>query len=361
MTKLDELAAAGQSVWYDYIRRDMLSDGALAALVASGVRGLTSNPSIFEQAIARTDLYDDQIADLGGATPEAVFDALAVADITDAADVLRPVYEATAGVDGYVSLEVSPRLAHDTAGTIADAVRLWGTVARPNLMIKVPATAAGIPAIEELIASGININATLMFSLTDYEHVANAYLAGAARAADPGALASVASFFVSRVDTAFDAALAHVGTAEALERQGTIAVANAKAAYRRFRELFEGTGFAPLASRGTRPQRVLWASTSTKNPAYRDVMYVEELIGPDTVNTAPPATIEAFEDHGEVIPDSLLAGADEAIASISTLADLGVDYDAVTSKLQFDGVAAFSDAYESLLEAISEKQEGLRA
>jgi transaldolase len=361
MTKLDELATAGQSVWYDFIRRDMIEDGALADLVASGVRGLTSNPSIFEQAIARSDLYDRQIAGLGAAPPEAVFDALAIADISAAADVLRPVYDATNGTDGFVSLEVSPRLAHDTAGTIDDAVRLWRAVDRPNLMIKVPATDAGIPAIEELIASGINVNATLMFSLSDYERVANAFIDGAERRQNPAGVASVASFFVSRVDSAFDAALTDVGTPDALALRGTIAVANAKAAYRRYQELFEGGRFAQLAARGASAQRVLWASTSTKNPDYRDVMYVEELIGPNTVNTAPPATIEAFEEHGEVIPDSLVAGVDDAVAAISSLAELGIDYDAVTAKLQVDGVAAFADAYESLLGAIADKQAAVRS
>jgi transaldolase len=361
MSKLDELARHGQSVWYDYIRRDMLEDGTMRSLVDAGIRGMTSNPSIFEQAIARTDLYDAQIADLGDVAPERVFEALAITDITAAADILMPTYEGTDGADGFVSLEVSPRLAHDTSGTIAEAMRLWGVVDRPNLMVKVPATSEGIPAIAELTASGININATLMFSLDDYDAVSHAYVEGARRAADPSRLASVASFFVSRVDSYADKALERVGTERALDLRGTIAVANAKAAYGRYLDLFEGEAFAPLAARATRPQRVLWASTSTKNPAYRDVMYVEELVGPNTVNTAPPATIDAFEDHGIVRPDSLLEGMDAATALIASLGDLGVDYGDLTDQLQTDGVKAFADAYEGLIAAIAEKQAVLTA
>lgn len=359
VTKLNELAALGQSVWYDFIRRDMLTDGGLQRLVDAGVRGVTSNPSIFEQAIARTDLYDDQIAALGSVSPAEAFEALAIDDIRQAADILGPVYERTEGVDGYVSLEVSPRLARDTAATMADAMRLWMLVDRPNLMIKVPATPEGIPAIEELTAAGVNVNATLMFSLADYDAVANAYLEGARRAASPAALASVASFFVSRVDTYTDAALERIGTSEALGRRGQTAVANAKVAYARFQEIFEGDPFVDLREHGTRPQRVLWASTSTKNPAYRDVIYVEELIGPSTVNTAPPKTISDFEDHGVVKEASLLEGQDEARRFIATLGSVGVDFNAITRKLQDDGVVAFSDAYESLLEAIEHKQSGL--
>lgn len=359
MTKLHDLLDVGQSVWIDYIRRDMLEDGTLARMVDDGIRGVTSNPSIFEKAIADTRLYDDQIADLAGRAPEEVFDELAIVDIARAADILAPVYESSRGADGLVSLEVSPRLAHDTSGTIADAMRLWGRVDRPNLMIKVPATPAGIPAIEELTASGINVNATLMFSLSDYEAVANAYLRGADRASDPSRLASVASFFVSRVDTYADEALEAVGSSNALDLRGTIAVANAKAAYARYLELFEGEAFGELAARGTRPQRVLWASTSTKNPDYRDVMYVEDLIGPNTVNTAPPATLEAFEDHGEVIEGSLLDGIDAATRRIRTLDEVGIDFDDITRRLQVDGVDAFAAAYEGLIEAIAHKSSTL--
>ena len=357
MTKLDLLHQHGQSIWYDFIRRDMLAGGGLADLVSDGIRGVTSNPSIFESAIAKTDLYDDQITSLGSVTPEATFEALAIDDIRAAADILASVYDESDGEDGYVSLEVSPRLANDTSGTISDAMRLWDAVDRRNLMVKVPATPAGIPAIEELTAAGINVNATLMFSLADYEGVANAFVRGARRASDPAILASVASFFVSRVDVSTDAALERLGTDQAAPFLGKAAIANAKLAYRRYQEIFEGDDFATLEAIGCRPQRVLWASTSTKNPAYNDVMYVEELIGPRTVNTAPPHTIEAFLDHGEVKGGSLLADVTEAAALINDLPTIGVDFDAITHQLQIDGVASFANAYESLLGAIATKQQ----
>ncbi|KAA3637396.1 MAG: transaldolase [Armatimonadetes bacterium] len=356
MTKLDLLHQHGQSIWYDFIRRDMLDGGGLADLVSDGIRGVTSNPSIFESAIAKTELYDEQIASLGDVSPESAFEALAIDDIRAAADILASVYDDSDGEDGYVSLEVSPRLANDTAGTISDAMRLWDAVDRRNLMVKVPATPAGIPAIEELTAAGININATLMFSMADYEGVAMAFVRGARRASDPAVLASVASFFVSRVDASTDAALERVGTDQAASYLGKAAIANAKLAYRRFQEIFEGDDFATLEAIGCRPQRVLWASTSTKNPAYNDVMYVEELIGPRTVNTAPPHTIEAFLDHGEVKGGSLLKGVNEAATLIRDLPTIGVDFDAITHQLQIDGVASFAKAYESLLTAIATKQ-----
>jgi transaldolase len=357
VTELQELHEAGQSVWYDFIRRDMLTGPGLADLVASGIRGVTSNPSIFQKAIADSNLYDDQIAGLRDLDAAKIFEKLAIDDIKAAADVLRPVYDESKGHDGYVSLEVSPELAHDTSGTIADAMRLWPAVDRPNLMIKVPATEAGIPAIEELTASGLNINATLMFSLDDYNAVAMAYIRGAERASDPSRLASVASFFVSRVDASTDAALETVGSEHALSLRGQAAIANAKVAYRRYQELFEGDRFGELRLAGTRPQRVLWASTSTKNPDYNDVMYMEGLIGPNTVNTAPPPTIDAFIDHGIVKKDSLLSGTDEAIVFIDSLPDVGVDFDTITETLQVDGVDSFADAYSELLDAIDDKRD----
>jgi len=356
MTKLQQLHQHGQSIWYDFIRRDMLADGGMADLVTEGVRGVTSNPSIFEAAIARTALYDDHLAELGAAEPETAFEVLAIQDIRAAADVLSTVHQSSGGHDGYVSLEVSPKLANDTSGTIADAMRLWTEVDRANLMVKVPATAEGIPAIEELTAAGLNINATLMFSLEDYESVAMAFVRGAARSADPSKLASVASFFVSRVDAITDSALERIDTSAARALLGKAAIANAKLAYRRYEEIFDGEVFADLRAMGTRPQRVLWASTSTKNPEYRDVMYVEELIGPNTVNTAPPQTIEAFLDHGVVKSDSLLEGVDEAEAAIDSLPAVGVDFDGLTAQLQRDGVVAFAKAFESLLGAIRSKQ-----
>jgi transaldolase len=356
MTKLHLLYEHGQSIWYDFIRRDMLTHGGMADLVDEGVRGVTSNPSIFDGAISKTDLYDEQLASLGNVSPEEAFESVAIEDIRTAADILRSVYDESDGADGYVSLEVSPRLAHDTSGTISDAMRLWDTVDRKNLMVKVPATREGISAIEELTAAGININATLMFSLKDYEGVAQAYVRGARRASDPATLASVASFFVSRVDAATDKELERVGTSAATDLMGKAAIANAKLAYRRYQDIFEGDDFAPLEAVGTRPQRVLWASTSTKNPAYRDVMYVEELIGPNTVNTAPPQTIEAFLDHGEIKAGSLLRDVEEAQRLITSLPTIGVDFDAITSQLQTEGVASFAASFDSLLSAIATKQ-----
>ncbi len=364
MSKFHELHEQGQSVWFDYIRRDMLTSGELAALVEEGIRGLTSNPTIFQKAIASSSQYDAQIRDVLDQDPTAsamkLFEAVAVTDIQAAADLLRPVFDASGAADGHVSLEVSPHLAHDTEGTVADARRLWGTVDRPNLMIKVPATAAGIPAIEELIASGINVNATLMFSLADYEAVAQAYLRGLHRAPDVSGIASVASFFVSRVDSKTDAALEKAGTDEASALLGRIAVANAKLAYARYQELFEGDAFASLAQRGARPQRVLWASTSTKNPAYADTLYVDELVGPNTVNTMPPATVDAFRDHGVADGTALTTGVDQARDQIASLAELGIDFDQLTAELQTEGVIAFADSFDDLLATIDDKRSELR-
>ncbi|MFV9672912.1 MAG: transaldolase [Acidimicrobiia bacterium] len=355
MAKLTELAAAGQSVWLDFIRRDMVTNGELEALIDEGVTGVTSNPSIFENAIAGSNLYDAAIAAADG-DASSVFETLAVEDVRGAADALRRVYDATDGADGYVSLEVSPTLANDAEGTIADALRLWTWVDRPNLMVKVPATAAGIVAIEELTAAGVNINATLMFSLTDYDAVAMAYVRGAERCEHPERLASVASFFVSRVDAKIDAALSDIGSDEALSLRGIAAVANAKLAYRRYQEVFEGSSFDLARSRGARPQRALWASTSTKDPSYSDVLYVAELIGPNTVNTIPPATIDAFRDHGVVDPTALMSDVDAAEQHFANLASLGIDVDAITDELQVEGVASFAGAFDGLLSAIEAQQ-----
>ena len=352
-----------QAVWLDFIRRDLVLGGGLATLVAEdGVRGVTSNPSIFEQAIAASDDYAAQLEELiagdpGIATAD-LYEALAIEDIRAAADVLRPVYDTSGGGDGFVSLEVSPHLAADTAGTVAEARRLWATVDRPNLMIKVPATDQGIPAIEALLGDGVNVNVTLMFSLADYEAVAGAYLRGVARAPRPDAVASVASFFVSRVDTMVDAELERIGSEAALALRGRAAIANAGLAYRRFRELFGGDAFRELAGRGARVQRPLWASTSTKNPAYRDVMYVEELIAADTVNTIPTATLEAFRDHGRPRPGLAdnLSSVDEVLAG---LAAVGVDLDAITARLQVAGVAAFAKSFDSLLATLEARRSAL--
>lgn len=363
MTKFQELHAAGQSVWIDYIRRGLITGGELSNLVAEGVRGLTSNPTIFDKAISGSDEYDDQMAALLAANPEAspadIFESLAIEDLRDAADLFAPVHEGSGGADGHVSLEVSPHLARDTERTIAEAHRLWAAVDRPNLMIKVPATLEGIPAIEALTADGISVNATLMFSLADYEAVANAYLRGLARAGQPERIASVASFFVSRVDTKTDATLEKIGTPAALELAGTIAVANAKLAYRRFQELFSDDAFAAHLARGAHRQRVLWASTSTKNPAYSDTLYVDDLVGPHTVNTMPPATLDAVRDHGIVEAGAVTRGVVEAQARIDRLAELGVDFAVITDELQVEGVAAFAGSYDDLLASIARKVTGL--
>jgi transaldolase len=364
MGKLHDLHDAGQSVWLDFIRRDMLANGELDALVSDGIRGLTSNPTIFQKAIGGSDAYDsaikDMIAEDAHIGPLAVYEALAVADIKNAADALRSVYDRSGAGDGYVSLEVSPHLAADTDRTIAEAHRLWNLVDRPNLMIKVPATTEGIPAIEELIAAGLNVNATLMFSLEDYEAVAQAYVRGIRRAEDPSRIASVASFFVSRVDNNTDAALDKVGSSAALQQRGRAAVANAKLAYARYREIFEGPTFADQTARAARPQRPLWASTSTKNPSYSDVLYVEPLIGPNTVNTMPPATIDAFLDHGDIDSTALDTEVDVARRDISVLSELGVDFDEITGTLQTDGVRAFADSFDELLSTVAEKIDALR-
>lgn len=356
---LHALQQHGQSVWQDYIERGQTRNGGLQQLIDAGVRGVTSNPSIFEKAIGGSHAYDEQIRAILEVSPDIdvheMFELLAVEDIREAADVLRAVYDASGGADGYVSLEVSPHLAHDTAGSIAAARRLWRTVDRPNLMIKVPATAAGIPAIEALIAAGINVNATLMFSLRHYEAVAGAFLRGMARCAVPQHIASVASLFISRVDTAVDKQLGDIGSEVALDLRGRSAIANARVIYRHFRTLFDGAAFAPQRERGARVQRPLWGSTGTKNPAYSDVLYVDELIGPDTVNTLPPATLKAFLDHGRVA-ETLNAGLDGAQHVLAQVAALGVDLDTVCEQLQREGVKQFADAYDQLLAVLRQKQ-----
>jgi transaldolase/transaldolase/glucose-6-phosphate isomerase len=365
MNRLQTLRDHGQAIWLDYIRRDLLTDGSLAAMVRDdGVTGVTSNPAIFKQAIGESTLYDAALAASLEADPEAsvvsLYEELAVQDIRRAADILAEVHRRTEGVDGYVSLEVSPHLARDTESTIAEARRLWDWVDRPNLMIKVPATAEGIPAIENLVAAAVNVNVTLMFSMAHYEAVAQAYLRGVERTAAPERVASVASFFVSRVDSKIDPLLAADGSEAARALEGSIGIANSKAVYRRYGQLFEGDGFAPLADRGARPQRVLWASTSTKNPAYRDVLYVEELIGPNTVNTIPPDTLDAFRDHGEA-RGSLLEDVAEAQRQLADLARLGLDLDALTEELQEEGVAKFVQPFDTLLATLTAKREELLA
>lgn len=358
MTKLHELHEHGQSVWVDYIRRDFLAGGELAALVEQGVRGVTSNPTIFEKAIAGSADYDADLRRLAaqGASINAIYEALVLEDIANAAAILRPLFEESGGADGYISLEVSPTLAHDTAGTVAEARRLHTALARPNVMIKVPATTAGIPALTELIAAGISVNVTLIFSLAQYEAVAEAYIAGlehrAAAGEAIGRIASVASFFVSRVDTAVDRLL----TARGLEAmQGQAAIANAKLAYARFKQRFSGSRWEALAARGARVQRPLWASTGTKDPRLPDTRYVDGLIGPHTVNTVPPATLAAFLDHGAVAA-TLEQGVGEAAALLDGLAGHGIDLEAVTRQLQDEGVAAFAASFEALMASIGAKR-----
>lgn len=350
--------ALGQSTWVDYISRDMLVNGELERLVGSGVTGLTSNPTIFEKAISGSSDYDEALAALAneGRSPTQIFEALAVEDIRAAAQALRPVYDACGGRDGFVSLEVAPTLAYDTEGTVRDARRLWEAVGEPNVMIKVPGTPEGLPAITQLISENINVNVTLIFALDAYKRVMDAYIAGLQRLAQRGGqlsrVASVASFFVSRVDTAVDKALGE-GSADA-SLQGKAAVANARAAYALFEERFARDDFAALKAQGAQVQRPLWASTSTKNPAYPDTLYVDNLIGPDSVNTMPPDTLQATLDHG--VSALTLEGTDqEANATLAALKEAGVDMDAVTDKLLSDGVDAFAGSYRQLLESIEAK------
>lgn len=369
MNPLRSLSESGQSVWLDYIQRKLLATGELERLVEEdGVTGVTSNPAIFEKAVADSDDYDDVTARMGregSADPKAVYEAIAMRDIREAADVLQSVYRETGRRDGYVSLEVSPHLAHDTEGTVAEARRLWNSVSRDNLLIKVPGTPEGVPAIERLIGEGISVNVTLLFAREAYEQVAQAYLRGLAKAAadglDLGRIASVASFFISRIDTLADQmvearleAADEAGKERLRALMGKVAVANAKLTYKRYKEIMQGEGWQALAGRGARPQRLLWASTSTKNPGYRDVLYVEELVGEDTVNTVPPATLDAFRDHGKVRKslDEDVEGASETMAALERA---GVSMQEVTDQLLEDGVRLFSEAFDKLLATIEEE------
>ena len=363
---LRALEVFGQSVWLDYIRRSLITSGELRRLIEEdGLRGVTSNPAIFEKAISGSSDYRAVLEQPGVRTLDAktIYERLAIQDIQDAADVLRPVYDQTSKRDGYVSLEVSPLLAYDTAETIAEARRLWQAVGRDNLMIKVPATPQGIPAIHQLIAEGISVNVTLLFAQDAYERVADAYIHGLERYAASGGdlkrVASVASFFISRIDTAVDTLIAARLQADtnANERGvlggliGKVAIANAKLTYQRYKELFSGPRWQSLAGQGAQTQRLLWASTGTKNPSYRDVIYIEELIGPDTVNTIPPATFDAFRDHGRPRA-SLAEDLESAADTMATLAEVGIPINDVTDKLLAEGVQLFSDAFGKLLKAV---------
>jgi transaldolase/glucose-6-phosphate isomerase len=357
----------GQSVWLDYIRRDLITSGELKRLIEEdGLRGMTSNPAIFEKAIAESRDYDGILKELASGPDldaTARFEQIAIRDIQDAADLLRPVYESSKFRDGFVSLEVSPYLAHKTKETITEARRLWKAVKRDNVMIKVPGTAEGLPAIRQLIGEGININITLLFAQEVYEKVAEAYLAGLqdlqTRGGNLKKMASVASFFISRIDTLVDSLLndrlkktTDAGQQSLLKSLlGKVAIANGKLTYQRYRRIFSGSRWEPLAAKGAQTQRVLWASTSTKNPNYRDVMYVEELIGPDTVDTMPPATLEAFRDHGRV-RESLTEDIPGAQKTMEDLATAGILMKEVTDKLTEDGVKLFADAFDKLLAAV---------
>src|SRR5689334_11719894 len=359
-SRLHELSELGQSVWIDYLSRRLIKEGELERLMhEDSVVGVTSNPTIFQKAIAEGDAYDEQMREVLAEEDDAkeVFLKLAVKDVQDACDLLRAVWDGGQGQDGYVSIEVDPTIAADTDATIAEAQRLHELVDRPNCFVKIPATEPGLPAIEEMIARGRNINVTLIFSLQRYVEVVEAYLRGLERlvesGGDPGPVASVASFFVSRVDTEADKRLEAGGAPK--ELQGKLAVANAKLAYQRYKELFSGERWDKLHAKGARAQRCLWASTSAKNPAYRDVVYVEELIGPETVNTMPEETIEAFQDHGEVAL-TLDQGVDEAERVFQQVAEAGVDYDDVVATLEREGVDKFSDSFKELLDGVRSKR-----
>jgi transaldolase len=353
----------GQSPWLDNLKRGYLTSGELARLRDEGIRGLTSNPTIFQKAIQGSTDYDDQFSGLvqGGGSILGDYWSLVLSDIRGALDVLAPVYESSGGSDGFVSVEVAPDLAHDTESTAAAARDLHNTLARSNLMVKIPATAEGVPAIHSMISEGRSINITLIFSLDRHREVMEAYIAGLeANDGDLSHIASVASFFISRVDTEVDRRLEGIGTAEALDLRGKAAVAQGKLAYQSFRTMFSGPRWDALAARGARVQRPLWASTSTKNPAYPDTLYVDELIGPDTVNTLPEATIHAFEDHG-TLARSVDVGVDEAEATWQALSVVGVDMDDVAATLEADGVTSFQKSFDELLGALDAKKAELRA
>ncbi|HZQ66061.1 MAG TPA: transaldolase [Gaiellaceae bacterium] len=359
-TRLHRLSALGQSVWIDYLSRDLLHSGELARMMdEDAVCGVTSNPTIFQKAISQGTAYDDQLRELLGHEDDAkeIFIALAGRDIGEACDLMRRVWDEGRGLAGYVSMEVDPTLAYDTVGTTAQAKRFHELIDKPNLYVKIPATKPGLPAIEEMIASGKSINVTLIFSLERHREVMEAYVRGLERlveaGGDPRPVASVASFFVSRVDTEADKRLDAIGGHD--ELKGRLAVANAKLAYQNWREVFSGERWQALEAKGASKQWCLWASTSTKNPAYRDVLYVEELIGPDTVNTMPEETIQAFQDHGEVA-ETLEQGIDEARRLFDELAAAGVDVDDVTRVLEEEGVQKFSDSFDELLDGIRAKR-----
>jgi transaldolase len=359
--RLKKLQEIGQSVWVDSLSRDDIQNGNLQRIIEDGVLGVTSNPTILQQAIAQSELSDEELQKLAEKTDEAreIFRRIAVRDIQDACDIFMPVYEQTEYKDGYVSLEVAPELAFDTEGTVARAKLLWEMVDRPNLLVKIPATKEGLGAIEESIAAGISVNVTLIFSIERYRAVAQAYLGGLERlvegGGDPSKVASVASFFVSRVDTETDRRLEEVGREDL---KGRLAIDNARIVYQEFKTIFSGPEWESLESRGATKQRPLWASTSTKNPEYKDTIYVDNLIGPETVNTMPLSTLEATMDHAEVRP-TLEEGIDEAHKLFEELKEAGVDYEEVVEVLEKEGVQKFVDSYNELIEEIEQKNNRL--
>ncbi len=368
MNRVRQITALGQAIWLDFISRDLLQSGELEHLIEEGISGMTSNPTIFQKAVAGSDIYDDEISKLAqaGKSTMEIYEALALADIGAAADILRPVYNETHGRDGFISIEVNPKLANDVNGTIEEARRLFAALGRPNIMIKVPATEAGLPAIIELIGEGINVNVTLIFAVSRYEQVINAYLDGLTRFGQRGKalglVSSVASFFISRVDTLADKVLEHRiehGEPHLEPLFGKAANANAKIAYAKYKEVFEGPRFAELRSSGARVQRPLWASTSTKNPRYTDTMYIDPLIGVNTVNTVPPKTLAAIRDHG-VTALTIEEGLSDAYALMEEFKGLKVDMDWITDTLLNEGLQAFVDSFDKLLADIDAKREKFR-
>jgi transaldolase/glucose-6-phosphate isomerase len=368
MNPLKQLEACGQSPWLDYLRRSLIESGELRTLIErDGLKGVTSNRSIFEKAIGETEEYADALQRFlaqADHSVSAIYEHLAITDIRDAADVLRPVYAQTQGRDGYISLECSPYLANDTEATVAEALRLWAAVGRRNLMVKVPATPAGIPAIRQLIGRGLNINITLLFSVSVYEQVIEAYISGiedlARAGGDVSKIGSVASIFVSRIDTAIDKRLDKLADKMAGDRfRGKVAIANAKLAYALYKVLFSGPRWQLLVAAGAKTQRLLWASTSTKNPAYKDTMYVEALIGRDTVDTIPPETMDAFRAHGEATPDVIEQDVEGARAMLAALEQYGVSLKEVTEELVKDGVQQFADAFDKLFGVIARRRRTL--
>ena len=367
MNPMKDLEACGQSPWLDDLHKTLMSSGELAGLIEKdGLKGLTSNPSIFEKAIGSTHDYDDVLKEMlgkGEADDMTVYETIAIADIQSAADAFRPVYEAANGADGFVSLEVAPNIANDTEATKADAKRLWAAVHRPNLMIKIPGTDAGTPAIQATIAEGINVNVTLLFAVKAYEDVAQAYIAGleelAAKGGDVSRVASVASFFLSRIDSAADAKITAVKGADPALVGKTlhqVAIANAKRAYQRSKTIFSGPRWEALAAKGAHPQRLLWASTGTKDKSLPDTYYVDNIIGRDTVNTMPPATMKAFRDHGTAIKGSIesdVAGAEE---TLSALEKLGISLDDITHELVLDGIKKFEEAFDNLIGGVKKRR-----